>query len=139
MRAGQPVHSLLPQKGMGEGPSSGAYCVSGAEWGHLHSSLFSRGSDLSWATRLGSADLCLNPSLPCPSHSEGFPEEVCLLGVNVNRCEAGKHWAGRRCRALPGGVLWARLECGAGPLHTSPRCSCSSVSCSGRFPETKQE
>lgn len=80
MRAGQPVHSLLPQKGIGKGPSSGAYCVRGAEWGHLRSGLFSRGSDLSWATRLGSADLCLNPSLPCPSHSEGFPEEVCLWG-----------------------------------------------------------
>lgn len=123
MRAGQPVHSLGPQTGIGEGLSSGAYCVPGAEWGHLHSSLFSRGSDLSWATRLGSADLCLKSSLQCPSHSEGFPEEVCLLGVNVNRCEAGKHWAGRRGREFPWGVLWARLECGAGPLHTSPRCS----------------
>lgn len=65
----------------------------------------------------------MNPNLRCLSHSEGFPEEVCLLGVNVNRCEAGKHWAGRRGREFPSGVLWARLECGASPLPTSPGCS----------------
>lgn len=95
------------------------YCVPGAGRGHLPTSLFSRGSDLPWATQLVSIELVFEPQPEMSEPSRRLLEEVCLLGLNVNRfCEAARHWACRRGRELPWG-----LEYGTGPLSSSPGCS----------------